>query len=284
MTCPFEIVAADRVPPAALHAAFRAAFADYLVGAFDLPFEQWPLFLGRQAVDLGASRVGLADTEVQAFAFVALRSGLGVWRLATMGAVPRARGSGVAPALLDDFIARAASARMRQVELECFAQNERAMRLYRSRGFSSVSPLYGYRRDAGGEAAEAPVGGPGEALALQDAWGWLEAVAQSRGDLPLQVTPPSLQALPARLQARRRGTAQVVFSVNSQGLVSLNSLVDTDAAQSDAQALVAGLLREFAGQPFSAAQLQRPDVGGEALERLGFERLALHQVLMRRGL
>jgi hypothetical protein len=89
----------------------------------------------------------------------------------------------------------------------------------------------------------------------------------------------SLKALPVSLHARRLGTAQLVFSVSPQGVATIHSLVDTDAAQRDAEALV----RSLAGK-VTVPQLQRPDVGGEALERLGFERLALNQVLMRLAL
>jgi ribosomal protein S18 acetylase RimI-like enzyme len=269
---PYDIVPAAGIAGADLHRAFAGAFSDYLIGPFQLPLDQWPVFLGRQAVDLAQSRAAVRDGEVIAFAFVALRDDVSAWRLATMGALPAARGSGAAPALMDDFIARARDAGRELAELECFAQNERAIRLYRGRGFAEVSPLYGYQGEAGsgGDAGSVPLG---------DAFAWLEEVARRRGDLPLQVTPVSLKALPVSLQARRLGTAQLVFSVSPQGVATIHSLVDTDAAQRDAEALV----RSLAGK-VTVPQLQRPDVGGEALERLGFERLALNQVLMRLAL
>ncbi|MBI5275042.1 MAG: GNAT family N-acetyltransferase [Burkholderiales bacterium] len=267
----YAIVPADTLPAADLHRAFSGAFSDYLIGAFELPLDQFPVFLGRQAVDLALSRAAVRDGAVIAFAFVAQRDDVSAWRLATMGALPAARGSGAAPALMDDFIARARAAGRELAELECFAQNERAIRLYRGRGFTEISPLYGYQ-------GEVPAGGgAGEAVDAGDAWQWLDAVARERGDLPLQVTPASLKALPVHLQARRLGSAQLVFSVNAQGITTINSLVDTDPAQRDAESLV----RSLPGQKVAVPQLQRPDVGGEALERIGFERLALYQVMMR---
>ena len=277
----FMIAGADAVAPETLHAAFGAAFSDYLIGPFNLPLAQWPQFLARQAVDLPASRVALRNGRVLAFSFVAPRARLRRWRLATMGAVPAARGEGLAPALLDDFVARAAAAGMAQVELECFAQNDRAVRLYRSRGFETVHELHGYTL-----AADAPrVAGSEGAVAVAsrgEAMDWLDDAAMAIAALPLQVTGESLRASPAALTAWRCGQAQLVFS-ESDGVVTVNSLVDRDAAQAGASALAAKLVADHPGQRIQVPQLQRHDLGGAALERLGFAPLPLHQVLMQRA-
>ncbi|MGV3493102.1 MAG: GNAT family N-acetyltransferase [Ramlibacter sp.] len=273
-----DIVPADRVPPAQLHHAFSLAFADYLLGPFTMGLDAWPQFLARQGVDLPLSRVALRRGTPEAFALVAPRPDRQRWRLGTMGAVPAARGSGIAARLLDDFAARAQQAELRGVELECFAQNERALRLYTGRGFAQVAPLYGYARAADLPLPQAP-GIAGTETDLADACDWLDRCG---ADLPLQVTPRSLRALPVRLRAWRHGSAQLVFSVADAGPVTLHSLVDASPAQADAQALVTGLLHACAGCAFHVPQLQRPDVGGEALERLGFARLPLHQLYLRR--
>lgn len=272
---------ADAVAPAQLHEAFGAAFSDYLIGPFRLALEQWPPFLERQCADLALSRVALRDDAVLAFALVAPRPQVGHWRLATMGAPPSARGSGAAPALLDDFIARAAAAGMAGVELECFLQNDRALRLYRSRGFQPVHALDGYT--GLGDAGLSEAGGVIEVDAAR-ALAWIDAFALARGDLPLQVTPPSLRALPVRLRAWRRGTAQLVVSQAADGTLHVHSLLDANPAQADAQALVQTLMARHPASRISVPQLQRRDLGGAALVRLGFERLALGQVLMRRPL
>lgn len=273
----FLIVPATQLEPQRLREACAAAFADYLIGPFTMTLEQWPLFLGRQGAQLPLSRVALRGDDVLAFALVAPRSGLGTWRLAMMGAVPAARGSGAAGALLDDFIARAGAAGMRAVELECFEQNERALRLYRGRGFADLHRLYGYAR-AASLPAPAAAATP-QALTLDEAFAWLDAASLRDRELPLQVTPVSLRALPVPLQAWRLGVAQVVFSEGAEQKVTIHSLVDQG---NDAQALIAALLQRYAGWTFGVPQLQRLDLGGAALESLGFERLALNQVLMRR--
>ena len=77
--------------------------------------------------------------------------------------------------------------------------------------------------------------------------------------------------------------AQLVYSVAAERL-TVHSLVDLQPEQRGAEALVAQLLRLHPGLAVQVPQLQRPDLGGEALERLGFERLPLFQWLMRRPL
>lgn len=277
-----SLLPAESIAPARLHAAFGAAFADYLIGPFTLPLEQWPAFLGRQGVALADSRVALQEGEVLAFALVAPRPGLASWRLATMGAPPAGRGSGAAAILLDDFMARARAQGMQQVELECFAQNERALRLYRGRGFEPVQPLYGYARPAAAPLPAQP--GAGRPRELGEAMGWLDACVREDPQLPLQVTPASLCALPVQLQVLAlEPDAQLVYSVGPAGL-TVHSLIDRDPQQAGAEALVAQLLRLHPGQPLQVPQLQRPDRGGAALERLGCARQPLWQWWMRRAL
>ncbi|MBG9389250.1 GNAT family N-acetyltransferase [Caenimonas aquaedulcis] len=278
-----HIAPAASLPPADLHAAFTAAFADYLIGPFKLALPAWQSFLASQGADLDACRVALVDGGIVAFSLVAPRPELRSWRLATMGALPAARGSGAARALLDDFLDRARQAGMRTAELECFAQNERALRLYRGRGFESVAELFGYVREPQALQDGMPLVSAAETVALEDAYAWLAAASRERGDLPLQVTDVSLRARTTPLQALRIGRAQMVCTTTDAG-VSISSLVDMDASQADAQKLVGSLLQHHAGQKIVVPQLQRHDVGGAALERLGFARQPLHQVLMRRPL
>jgi len=92
----------------------------------------------------------------------------------------------------------------------------------------------------------------------------------------------SLRAQPVALQAWQLGAAQLVFAEGGSDSVAIHSLVDRQPAQRDAQALAARLVREYPLHRIVVSQLQRPDLGGEALERLGFERQPLHQLLMRR--
>jgi GNAT superfamily N-acetyltransferase len=278
-----HLLPASEIPPAALHAAFSAAFADYLIGPFKLALDQWPRFLARQGIALAHSRVATGNGGIQAFALAAPRSDQSSWRLGTMGALPAARGSGAAPALLDDFMARARADGRAQVELECFAQNERGVRLYRSRGFEEVSPLHGWQ--GGGRGSSAPGASEGvEPVSLDQAFEWIDRVSRSRGDLPLQVTPASLRAQPMALQAWRCGSAQLVAGESAPAQLTICCLLDEDPAQVGAERLVHHLMHCFPAHAIQVPQLQRDDLGGRALQRAGFQKQQLFQLLMRRPL
>jgi ribosomal protein S18 acetylase RimI-like enzyme len=67
------------------------------------------------------------------------------------------RGRGIGGALLDRLILWGVEHRFPQLTLTVFPHNERALRLYRSRGFSDVEPLPGGVRRANGEVWEALV-------------------------------------------------------------------------------------------------------------------------------
>lgn len=293
---PTTLIPTDALAPETLHAAFSRAFSDYLAGPFVLSLEQWPGFLLRQGIDLRLGRAALqAQTgEVLAFALVAPRPGLARWRLGTMGAVPEARGSGAAVQLLQDFVQRGREAGLVAVELEVFAQNERALRLYRRHGFVEQHALHGWQRAADAAPLDADVGtrvsascddacacdGAGQA----DALAWLRQAEAVIPDLPLQVGATVVGALPVPWQAWRRDRAQLVFTVDPEAGVIVRSLIDLDPAQEGAQALLRQLVQRHAGRRVSLPPLQRPDLGGHAAQRCGFTREALHQFIMRRDL
>lgn len=275
----FRLVPAQVVPPATLLAAFNAAFADYLIGPFALGPAQWPGFLARQAVALPFSRVALLGDEVVAFALVAPRGAR--WRLACMGALPAARGSGAAPALLDELLARATAHGLAAVELEVFAQNERALRLYRDRGFVEEMPLHGYTLPS-----EVPL--PPASLTPQDvdrevALAWLMAAEAGGLSLPLQVCAPVLGVSPLPWRAWQSDSAQLVFMPQDDA-IDILSLVDTRPAQQAARALLLALRAAYPSLPWRVPQLQAPHVGGEALLALGASREPLYQYRMQRPL
>lgn len=200
-TTSVTLLPAPELAPADWHAAFTAAFADYLIGPFNLTLAQWPGFLARQGIDLALSRAAVVDGALVAFALIAPRLERGRWRLGTMGALPAARGTGAAPALLDDVIARARDAGAGALELEVFAANERALRLYLGRGFEIIHPLRGYERvPAAAETGQPQV----QSVALDAAWQWLDSVDARVADLPLQVTPRVLRIDPVSAARRAR--------------------------------------------------------------------------------
>ncbi|MBB2484674.1 GNAT family N-acetyltransferase [Mitsuaria sp. WAJ17] len=282
MSIALEFCPATQVPATALHEAFGAAFADYLIGPFMLPFEAWPAFLARQGVDLGLSRVALdGQGRILAFALSAPRPRHASWRLGTMGALPAARGSGAAPALLEDFLARARQAGCRRAELEVFAQNERARRLYERQGFVARDPLHGYT----GAVPAGPLLVARE-LAWKEALDWLDEAEGQDLALPLQQTRPGLDgAMGQRAWAWGSALLTGAPRADDAEVFQIGALVDRSPAQLDAQALLQSLAAQHPQwQEWRMAQLLRPGVGGEALERLGLQRQPLYQLWMLRAL
>ncbi len=277
---PFKCLEADLLPPAQLHAAFVAAFADYLAGPFQLSFDQWPAFLARQGISLGLSRVALRGEQLLAFALVAPRPDVARWRLGMMGAVPEARGQGAAPALLDELITRAQDQGVGAVELEVFAQNERAVRLYRSRGFEVLHALHGFEAVA---PESLPLQAePGVQVDLASAFAWLDEAALAIADLPLQVTPASLATVAAPLLAWRLGTAQLIVGEAGDGPVVVHCLLDRDRRQRDAKSLIEALLSRHPRRVIKVPALQRDDLGGAAMRDAGLQAQPLNQYLMLR--
>ncbi|MDL5031168.1 GNAT family N-acetyltransferase [Pelomonas sp. APW6] len=274
------LICADAVPAASLHEAFTAAFADYLIGPFVLPPEAWPGFLARQGIDLALSRVAVdGQGRPLAFAFTAPRPARSSWRLGTMGALPAARGSGAAPALLADFLARARAAGCEQTELEVFAQNERARRLYERHGFETRDLLQGW-------AGTVPPG-PGvgwRELAWNEALAWLDAAEAEGLALPLQQTRLGLASAQGQ-RAFAWGGALVTGAPrpDDDGCFQLSAVVDRDPSQADLRALLQALAAAHPGwRHWRMPQLLRPSVGGEALASLGLGAEPLHQLWMRR--
>lgn len=287
---------ADAVSPAALRDAFNAAFADYLLRLPPLDAEGWRLFVQRQGADLARSRAALRGDEVVAFGLVtplapvphavphaapAARS-----RIAVMGARPAERGSGVAARLLDGLVDEARARGERSIELEVFAQNPRAERLYRSRGFETVCALYGYAggADAGPAGADPADAEPRE-VSRDEAVRWLDdTMAAGPGRWPWQVSGAAVAATPGAVGCWRLAGAQLVFRVPADGAVSALSLVDRDESQAGGAALLHALRRRFAGRPLQAPQIQRDDGPARAFDAAGWTRQPLHQWLLRRPL
>lgn len=284
MSPPFSLIPTDQIAPQALHTAFVRAFSDYVAGPIALAPEQWHGFLLRQGVDLalGRAAVDVARGAVRAFALVAPRPRISRWRLATMGAVPESRGSGAAAALLEDFVQRGQAGGLRAVELEVFSQNERAVRLYRRHGFAERHALQGWQRQ--NEPADSVPAPPEHARTPQHALAWLREAELSIPDLPLQVGASIVATLAVTWQAWQHGRAQLVFSGDREAGLVVRSLIDHDPAQRDAEALVRAMVAAWPGTRIHVPALQRPDLGGDALQRCGFERETLSQWIMRRDL
>ena len=160
-----------------------------------------------------------------------------------------------------------------------FAQNQRALRLYQSRGFVARHELHGYQVEPGRiSGLDHPVH---EIARYTDALAWLQE--QAPPDLPLQVSPPILRQ--TALHCWRWGRAQLMFALPDAHSLQISSLLDVSGpTQGDARVLLQTLAARYPERTLRVPALQRPDLGGGAMRELGFERQALHQLWMLRDL
>jgi GNAT superfamily N-acetyltransferase len=279
------IVAAGEIAPQALTEAFNASFAHYVAGTMTLDVPGLSTFLARQGADAALSRVAVdAASRPLGFVFIGRRPERDGprCRVGAMGLLPETRGSGLAQALLERVITEAGVRGDTAIELEVFAQNPRAHRLYLGFGFGEVMPLHGYTCDASAvRQAEGPAPAPA-VLPLAAAADWL---ARQAADMPFQQSAHLLRAPTTRGTAWRAGTALLVFDLpQDSSVLALRVVHDADAARGSLAGLVKRLAAEHPQRRLQMPALLAPHLGGDVLEQLGFVRQPLHQYLMRRAL
>jgi ribosomal protein S18 acetylase RimI-like enzyme len=137
------------------------AFSDYVV-PMHLPVAAMQAMIARDNIDMGQSYIArAADGTGLGVALTAVRrAGDQVRsRVAAMGVTPEGRGQGLARRLLERQIADARARGSREIVLECFSNNTRALPLYESAGFRVRRRLVGYEGAMAGLrlAASTPV-------------------------------------------------------------------------------------------------------------------------------
>jgi GNAT superfamily N-acetyltransferase len=274
-----RIVAAADFEAGALAACFTAAFDGYLAGSFVMDAASLPRFLARQGADPALSRCVVDDAgALLGLCFVgefARRR-----RVGGMGLLPAARGTGAARGLLRQVVDEARDAGCDAVELEVFAQNEPAARLYRSEGFVELAPLWGFER----APAPLPVAADVEPqpVDIDGAARWL--VRHGHPDLPYQVSGHALARSDPASTLWRTGQGLMQFAPAGPDRLAVGLLNDLHPSQQDAGRLLAALIARHPGHTIRAPQLMREDVAGRAFRQLGFVPLPLHQLQMRKVL
>jgi len=137
------------------------AFGDYVV-PMHLPVAAMQAMIARDNIDLRQSYIArAADGTGLGVALTAVRrEGDQVRsRVAAMGVTPEGRGQGLARRLLERQIAGAQARGSREIVLECFSNNTRALPLYESAGFRVRRRLVSYEGTVAGLrlTAQAPV-------------------------------------------------------------------------------------------------------------------------------
>ncbi|WP_280153111.1 GNAT family N-acetyltransferase [Piscinibacter sp. XHJ-5] len=268
------IVGAGQSSAEDLAACFTEAFDGYLAGSFAMTAQALPLRLARWGAELSMSRCAVVDGALAGFVFVG-RHGRRR-RVGAMGVCPAARGSGASRALLGTVVDEARAAGAQALELEVFAQNVPALKLYRSFGFVDGAPLWGFVREPA--PVDATPATP-RAMALAHAADWLQAHGPAQ--LPYQQGGESMRHVDAAATSWQLGTALIVFQASQQVGVTVLALVDADPAQRDARRLIDALLVAHPAQTVRVPQLMHDDIAARALREAGFTALPLHQIQMR---
>lgn len=281
---PLALRPTDQIDADALRSLASHAFADYLAGPFTLSADQWPVFLARHCVDLALGRVAWQGDVPIGFMLLSPRPELGRWRVAMMGLLPEARGTGVAHVLLRELTDRADAACV-QLELECITQNQRALSFYQRHGFACAHALIGYEHAPATRSStpDEPLPAPLRAVPVAEAFAWLNAQQAHQRELPLQTMPASLMPLANDLLAWQCGQAQLIFRHGEAGQILLHSMLNWHPAQADAELLAQTLLARYGDHSIKMVPLQRRDLGGAALERVGMVPMAMSQWLMLRA-
>jgi GNAT superfamily N-acetyltransferase len=265
-------VAAAELPYRELAQLFERSFEDYVV-----PMRATPS--GTEArnriehVDLFASKIALHGAAPVALALIARRGRRS--RVAAMGVVVEARGSGVARALLDHVIDEARARGDEALILECIASNARALRLYRRAGFVVTGRLVGWR--AGALAAV-----PQPIVEVDPAELGRRLARTDHASLPWQLAPETLAALTAPARGWTiDGTALAVGSVLEHEL-ALRAVFTPPALRRAGHAarLLRGLAAAFAPLRLTLAPIVPEGLGSELAAHLGAVPHELSQVEM----
>ncbi len=210
---------------------FTAGYEDYFVpmhvdeAALRFIVDSWD-------VDLGRSRVALADGEPIGLAFLAVR-GAEAW-IGGVGVAPGARGRGSGRRLMEAVLAEGP----RPVTLEVIEQNQPAKRLYDSLGFELVRML--------------------------EVWSLSEEVPASSAR-PLDDPRPLGQAsLPESFDGLETDGGRALIRVSNDRV----SVLQLEAAHEDAAAALLAAARAR-GSSLHSVNVPEGDVASTALARLG---------------
>jgi ribosomal protein S18 acetylase RimI-like enzyme len=136
---PTSLVPASEIDFAVFLDTFNAAYRDYFV-LLQMELEPMRQLIQRDAVDLAASRVALADGRPVGVGMLAIREQQG-W-IGGLGIVPSHRGQGIGRQLTLALLDAARQRRLRQVQLEVIDKNTVARGLYESLNFQETRRLF----------------------------------------------------------------------------------------------------------------------------------------------
>ncbi|RJS23047.1 GNAT family N-acetyltransferase [Corallococcus sp. H22C18031201] len=265
---------------APLAALFEASFEGYLI-PIRVPPAQLATRVRSEQIDLARSLIMMRDGTPQGLCLLARRGGTA--RVAAMGLVREARGTGMGRALMDAAIAAARAWGADRLRLEVFERNEAARRLYERAGFQVLRRLAGWERTP--RAAESTM-----ALTAMHAGQLARALsAEPEREWPWQLTPESLISTNETLVPYALGTpaqAWAMVDASAPETLSLRMLFVSPEARRHGwgRRMVDALQALHPGRRLYVPPLVPEDFALPVLPNLGFTRTGLDQLEMERRL
>lgn len=178
-------------------------------------------------------------------------------RLAALAIAPRARGKGLARAVVGRLLAESEARGDAAIELEVFEHNVPAVRLYAGQGFRRVDRLFGFHlaSDAAETCHAVLRERPVAELSLQLARDCPQGLPPQ--DLPWQLQPETIRQMPAPWKVLAAGGSFALVDASGAGAVAVRLVytVPEQRRRGHAGALVAALARLAGGRPLVTPQL-----------------------------
>ncbi|MBI1730459.1 GNAT family N-acetyltransferase [Candidatus Acetothermia bacterium] len=226
-------------------------------------------------IDLNTSRVFLRDEEPVGCALLAHRG----WttRLAAMGVVPEARGSGVGRRAMEQLIAESRERRDKIMVLEVIEQNIVALKLYKSYGFEMERSLTGFRIDKPQGIADKNL----EEVDIRQIARLLSNEAPE--NLPWQASAGTLAQMGRPNCGFRLGAAYAAISDPTKPQIAIRSLVVERGEQRKGHAsrLLRALFTKFPEKTWAISIIWPEEIAPHFFESLGFRREELSQFQMK---
>ncbi len=227
-------------------------------------------------LDAVSSFIYSSENQPQGIIFIARRGKHS--RVAAMGVVTDARGTGLGRLMLGNALQAATERGDKNMVLEVFEQNTRAVGLYTSLGFQIVRPLLGYAR--------VTKRGIPEHLTEIDALEFSRVAAQETvTGLPWMLTPENFAGQYAKaFQLEDKAFALVSEAGNSSFILHGLFVRKAFRRQKFATRLLNALTVLFGGKDCKIAQVVPSDLMPEFLESVGFTISELRQFEMKHNL
>ncbi len=226
-------------------------------------------------IDLNTSRVIMLDEKPSGCALLAHRG----WttRLAAMGLVAEARGSGIGKWAMSQLIRESNERGDRAMTLEVIEQNVAGVKLYQGSRFETQRRLIGFH-------GENPVGQ--SALQLEEVD--IRQIARvlsvcGPADLPWQASAATLAQMGRPSCGFRLGSAYAAISNPNEPRIAIRSLVVEEGEQRQGQAtkLLRALFARYPQKRWAVSVIWPEEIAPGLFEKLGFEREKITQFQMR---